>query len=76
MQGMVLAALGLSLVACTCPPVVPVVERIPVPATLTSPCTYEVLPPTTNGEMLEQYLDLRSLLAECDTRMTAIRGLK
>ena len=59
----------------TCPPVEPVVERVPVPATLTAPCVYEARPATT-GELLEAYLDVQSALAECEARMNAIRGLK
>lgn len=66
--------LVLTLAGCSTTPVAPIVERIPVPATLTAPCIYNYTP-ETNGELLDAFLDLKALLAECDERMTVIRSL-
>lgn len=46
----------------------------PVPAGLTAPCVHEAAP-RTNGELLEAYEDARIVIAQCNVRLDAIRGL-
>jgi hypothetical protein len=46
-----------------------------VPAGLTAPCVHTASP-VTNGELLEAYEDAKTVIAQCNTRLEAIRGLK
>lgn len=50
---------------------IPVVKR--VPAHLTAPCRAPAYTGQTNADLLGYALDLKGALAECNSRMAAIR---
>lgn len=68
-----LPAILAALAASGCTTVV--YRPIPVPAGLTAPCVHTASP-VTNGELLEAYEDAKLVIAQCNTRLEAIRGLK
>ena len=61
---------GCALCGGTAPPEA---RRVPIPASLTAPCTYPHPPPTTNGELLEAYGEALYVIRECDLRLQSIR---
>ena len=63
---------------CPPPEVVEIVrtERVPVPSWLTADCAVSCGEIETNGNLMECLQDTRRALAECNARMSEIRGLR
>jgi hypothetical protein len=74
--------IALILAGCATPPCTPEIveivqtERVPVPSALTGPCVVDCGEIVTNGDLLECHQMQRRALADCDARMSEIRGLR